>query len=266
MLALRYSVLVAASVVVIAGCSTPVSVPATVIHTPSPETVPTRAQQETLARAACCQYYVSSRDHATPVQKIKAWSLERDGLLLVLEDGMSERFPFESLRQVRVLDSPRRYAAGVEVGPDRVIWFTSDKPGDNTKFAIATADTLYDHYVRHSIAKDNAAFEAGFGQRQSQPPYTEAARRYSVQARAAIREKRFSDAAALYREASQVSPYWANARYNRALVLGELKHYREAIAEMQRYLKLEPHSPDRRAVQDRIYEWEAAMQTRRPAN
>lgn len=78
----------------------------------------------------------------------------------------------------------------------------------------------------------------------------------------AIREKRFSDAAKLYRDALKVSPYWSDARYNRALILGELKRYPEAVAEMQRYLKLEPNSPERRAIQDKIYEWQAAMQVK----
>ena len=74
-----------------------------------------------------------------------------------------------------------------------------------------------------------------------------------------IRQKQFDEAANLYREALKVAPWWPEGRYNRALVLGETKQYREAIVEMKRFLQLEPNSPDVRRIQDQIYEWEAAM-------
>jgi hypothetical protein len=44
-------------------------------------------------------------------------------------------------------------------------------------------------------------------------------------------------------------------RYNHALVLAELKRYLDAISENE---ALEPNSPDTRAIQDQMYQGDAA--------
>jgi hypothetical protein len=43
-------------------------------------------------------------------------------------------------------------------------------------------------------------------------------------------------------------------------MLGEIRYYDEAVEELNKYLALAPDSPDARAVQDRIYQWEAQLQ------
>ncbi|MDX2276670.1 MAG: hypothetical protein NW206_14560 [Hyphomonadaceae bacterium] len=89
--------------------------------------------------------------------------------------------------------------------------------------------------------------------------HAEDLRRVQVQVEAAVRASRTIDAARLYRDALRTAPAWAEGRFNLGLLYGELELYPEAITEMRRYLYLAPNAPDARAVQDRIYEWEAAM-------
>jgi tetratricopeptide (TPR) repeat protein len=74
-----------------------------------------------------------------------------------------------------------------------------------------------------------------------------------------VRANRNIDAARLYRDALRTAPAWAEGHFNLGLLYGELELYPEAITEMRRYLYLAPNAPDARAVQDRIYEWEAAL-------
>jgi tetratricopeptide (TPR) repeat protein len=89
------------------------------------------------------------------------------------------------------------------------------------------------------------------------PAFPEEARRFKVQAEAAVNEKRFDDAQDCYREALEVAPWWPEGHFNRALVLGEVGDFATATVEMQRYLALMPDAPDARAAQDKIYVWEA---------
>lgn len=95
----------------------------------------------------------------------------------------------------------------------------------------------------------------------SPPALPEDARRYRVQAEAAIRDKNFTGAAELYANGLALAPWWPEGRYNRALILAELKEFEPAIAEMKRYLLLVPQAADARTAQDRIYEWEARTPT-----
>lgn len=87
--------------------------------------------------------------------------------------------------------------------------------------------------------------------------FPEEARRFKVQAEAAVNEKRFDDAQDGYREALEIAPWWPEGHFNRALVLAELNEFPTAEVEMQRYLALVPDAPDARAAQDKIYIWEA---------
>jgi tetratricopeptide (TPR) repeat protein len=104
--------------------------------------------------------------------------------------------------------------------------------------------------------------DAGFVasvQSEPEPQQVEALRRVQVQVEAAIRANRTIEAARLYRDALRTAPAWAEGHFNLGLLYGELELYPEAITEMRRYLYLAPNAPDARAVQDRIYEWEAAL-------
>lgn len=106
--------------------------------------------------------------------------------------------------------------------------------------------------------RDDAEFLASLGsEAESQP--AETLRRVQVQVEAALRANRNIEAGRLYRDALRTSPGWADGHYNLGLLYGDLELYPEAITEMRRYLYLTPNAQDARAVQDKIYEWEAVM-------
>ncbi len=88
------------------------------------------------------------------------------------------------------------------------------------------------------------------------PGLHEEARKFKVQAEFALQEKQFARAAELYGKALDIAPWWPEGHFNRALILGETKRYREAMREMKRYLLLVPDASNARAAQDKIYQWE----------
>lgn len=92
------------------------------------------------------------------------------------------------------------------------------------------------------------------------PSFPEEARKFKVQAEAAVRDKAFAEAAALYGKALEIAPWWPEGHFNRAAVLSESGSYLGAIREMKRYLALVPNAPNARAAQDKIYDWERRAQ------
>ncbi|MBI5316075.1 MAG: tetratricopeptide repeat protein [Nitrospirae bacterium] len=84
----------------------------------------------------------------------------------------------------------------------------------------------------------------------------ETARRFVLQAESLVQDKRYEEAIAKYDAAIAVAPWWAEAHFNRSLVLAEENRYASAIESMKRFIVLVPDSPDARAAQDKIYEWE----------
>jgi tetratricopeptide (TPR) repeat protein len=108
---------------------------------------------------------------------------------------------------------------------------------------------------------DDPAFQAvvaDYHKTLVKPEIPEEVRRYKVQAEFAVQQKRYSDAVKAYAAGLQLAPWWPEGHHNRAILLGELQQYDEAILEMKRFLLLEPTAPAARASQDRIYQWEAA--------
>lgn len=96
-----------------------------------------------------------------------------------------------------------------------------------------------------------------YRQAQPKPHIPEDVRRYEVQAKVAIQEGNFANAADSYAQGLQIAPWWPDGHFDRAAVLAEIGEYQAAIAEMQRYLLLAPDATDARASQDKIYEWES---------
>ena len=75
------------------------------------------------------------------------------------------------------------------------------------------------------------------------------------EARAAADDKDFVAAEVLYARAIAIAPWWPEGHYGRGLALGEIGAYRDASAEMQRYLVLAPDAPDADTVRLMIDEW-----------
>ncbi|OGW47193.1 MAG: hypothetical protein A2V62_11810 [Nitrospirae bacterium RBG_19FT_COMBO_58_9] len=84
----------------------------------------------------------------------------------------------------------------------------------------------------------------------------EEARKFGVQATSLVEKKRYDEAIVLYGQALDVAPWWAEGHFNRSLVEASQNRYREAGASMKLFLMLAPQSPDARAAQDKLYEWE----------
>ena len=89
------------------------------------------------------------------------------------------------------------------------------------------------------------------------PSMTENQRRYIVQANALSQQKEYAKAISQYEKALAlgVTSYPA-AFYNMALLAAQEGRHCAAIANMKKYLLLEPEAKDARSAQDKIYEWE----------
>lgn len=114
-------------------------------------------------------------------------------------------------------------------------------------------------------AEEAGAFEVEAARYRTlpvKPALPAEARKYQVQAEAAINRKSFAEAADRYRDALKVAPWWPEGHFNRALILGETGVYRNAIGEMRKYLMLVPGAEDAQAGRDKIYEWEGLLKRR----
>jgi tetratricopeptide (TPR) repeat protein len=111
----------------------------------------------------------------------------------------------------------------------------------------------------NAVQKEQQDFDAAlktYRAAKTKPALPEEARKYKVQAEAAIRDQDFTSAAGLFKKALVVAPWWPEGYFNLALVLGETGSRAQAAVEMKRYLQLVPNAPDAREAQDKIYEWE----------
>jgi hypothetical protein len=84
----------------------------------------------------------------------------------------------------------------------------------------------------------------------------EDARKYYEQALDAVDDKEFNDAIGLYQKTLAVAPWWPVGYYNCALIMADQGDYADAVDYGNKYLKLEPDSPDARKTQDLIYKWQ----------
>ncbi len=88
------------------------------------------------------------------------------------------------------------------------------------------------------------------------PELPEQVRKFGVQAVSMAEQKDYARAVELYGKGLGVAYWWPEAHFNNALLLADQTHFAEAIAEMKAFMELAPTSPDARAAQDKIYEWE----------
>lgn len=107
---------------------------------------------------------------------------------------------------------------------------------------------------------DGATIEEGlrrtYAKLSTKPDLPEAARRFGVQAVSMAEQKKYGEAVSLYAKAFGVAPWWPEGHFNSALLLADQHRFAEAITNMKGFLELAPNSPDARAAQDKIYEWE----------
>jgi hypothetical protein len=144
-----------------------------------------------------------------------------------------------------VMDEPGVEAAAARLG--RIVYNT-----------FAPGTTLYEQVapLKAQAAKSFEAEAAHYRSLAVKPALPEEARKYMVQAEAAVKRQSFGEAVDRYRDALKIAPWWPEGHFNRALLLGEIGRYKEAIADMKKYLMLVPGAADAQAAQDKIYEWE----------
>jgi len=174
------------------------------------------------------------------------------------------RYEYANLPQLSVseanFDSTPAYLI---LRPDEVIWTGLGKPGNQTAQTLANSLLVL---KRAASSAGNQQMDANFEKvaqeyqsAATKPKLSEESHRFKVQAEAAVRDKKFDDAADLYEQALEIAPWWPEGHFNRSLVLSETQDYETAIFEMKRYLVLVPNAPDARAAQDKIYEWEGKV-------
>lgn len=171
------------------------------------------------------------------------------------------RFWYAALPSLKLSDANMGATpAFLVLGPNHAIGTGFGDDGNKASRRMAAALlTLKGAWEADFSPAANDSFRAvadTYRRSSSTPPLPEEARRFKVQAEAAVQEKNWSNAAFSYREALRIAPWWPEGRFNRALILGEMGDYSVAAQEMQRYLLLVPNAPNVRAAQDKIYVWE----------
>lgn len=157
---------------------------------------------------------------------------------------------------------------GVPISQEWYLWCTDGGLFEDNRAGCAKliADAL--HVLRkasENMQTDDEKFKevvAEYRKLGPKPRIPEEIRKFQVQAEFMINQKRYADAIRIYTDGLKAAPWWPDGRFNRALLFAETKRYRDAILDMNRFLMLEPDSPDARSARDRIYQWEAAMKMR----
>ena len=117
--------------------------------------------------------------------------------------------------------------------------------------------------LKQAAEADDAAFArtlAAWRAAAPKPVPGEDLRRLAVQATGAVRDKDFYAAEEFYTQGLEIAPWWPEGRYNRALLFAEIGDYADAVVDMQRFLALVPETPNARALQDEIYDWQRKAQ------
>lgn len=141
--------------------------------------------------------------------------------------------------------------------PDLVVYWKIKDLEYAKRFAD---DLVYLQNIRQLADNSKVNFDsiaAAYSRLSVKPAIPEEARKYIVQANAMTQAKNYKKAIEYYNEAIRVNPANPMAYNNQALLYAMIGRYNEAINCMKKYLKLAPDAEDARAVQDKIYEYEA---------
>lgn len=170
--------------------------------------------------------------------------------------GVAEMGP-DMVHNRRLVATVSNSAAGGTAKRKDLCLMAYFEPDEKDK-AIRLADLLY--FLANRPVQSAASFDEQarrYREMPVKPVLSEETIKYKAQAEFAVEQKRFDDAADYFEAALEVSPWWPEGHFNRALILGELSRYREAVTEMKNYLQLVPNAPDARAAQNKIYQWES---------
>lgn len=130
------------------------------------------------------------------------------------------------------------------------------------KLARQYADSINTYNV-NKLKNELAEFQKvakAYNEQSEKPAVTEEQRKYIVQANALNQQKEYAKAIGLYNNAIEINPVaYPEAYYNLGLLYAQTKDFSLAIFNMKKYMLLVPDSPDARAIQDKIYEWELML-------
>jgi tetratricopeptide (TPR) repeat protein len=185
----------------------------------------------------------------------------RKNALTMIEFEPRLKANFDGDRLLDVYDRELRRGKVKELlGTARAAEAAGDWPAAFTAYSAARGWFLgYTAADQSDVKLVTAGIIEAYLKLPSKPPLPEDARRYAVQARTYIGDKRFEDASRSLDRVLSIAPWYPTVHYDKALVSAELKDWSGAIDSMKSYLRLAPQAPDARQVQDKIYEWEARM-------
>lgn len=172
-----------------------------------------------------------------------------DGAIARLESIIAEGLQQKPSKYASVRKIISDRVAGAKAGIRLVQRLSQDK---SALYAAAHPASPVDPAEEKAFAAEAKRYRA----LAVKPTLPQEARRFKVQAEAAVRDKRFDRAVKRYAQALTIVPWWPEGHFNRALILGEMRLFAEAIREMKRYLALMPNAADAQKAQDKIYEWE----------
>ncbi|MCK4994279.1 MAG: tetratricopeptide repeat protein [Candidatus Omnitrophica bacterium] len=97
----------------------------------------------------------------------------------------------------------------------------------------------------------------------SPPEISKLARKHVLRAKLLVKEGKFKDAIAEFKKAIVAAPYSAKLYLDNALVLGELEDYKQAIEQMNIYIKAVPQAPNIQQAEDQIIKWEFELERKK---
>ena len=179
------------------------------------------------------------------------------GKVLELDPRLAAVFSGDRLLDVFDLDKRRevvKKSLAAELRAESVGRWSEAFEASEQAFSHMMGYTKEDQATQQKIVE---SFLRVYPKLAVKPVLPESARRFEVQAQSFVDNKEFNKAIEAYGSEEALVFWYPDAHFNRALVLSEQKQYSPAIYEMNIYLKLVPNSPDARADQDKIYEWES---------
>jgi tetratricopeptide (TPR) repeat protein len=193
------------------------------------------------------------------------WGDQRISLIVKRGPAVPRSFDYAAMPPLGVVTDTVLGASfyGVRVSPEWIVWV---EPRDSNR-GLERAKWLADMFsLRLAVMRGREAFEQRFREAlaqyptaESRPPLPEEARRYKIQAEAAVQQRRMDEALFSYSKAVEAAPWWAEGFFNVALLFAEQKQYDSAVRNMKRFLLLEPKHPKAREAQDQVYRWEAEI-------
>lgn len=198
-----------------------------------------------------------------------SWDWKDDGIVTRTVQGSrpSVEFKYAAMPKIEVIHDTVMGASfyGVRLSDDWAIWCQTRSSSMRLVCGKWLGETFSFFRNRHAaVVKGQAQFEARFREAlakyadpSTRPPLPEEARRFKVQAEAAVERKDLAGALQGYVNAVNTALWWSEGYFNIALLFAEQKNYVSAIRNMKRFLLLEPNHPKARAAQDQIYRWEA---------